>query len=51
MSNTSVALRFLMLLLVVLGLLGGAAFLVLDKIYRTQLHDKANVVADSVEEI
>jgi len=49
MSNTSVTFRFVLVLGLVLALLGLASYLVLDKVYRLQMHDKASVVADNVE--
>lgn len=49
MSNTSVTFRFVLVLGLVLGLLGLTSFLILDKVYRLQMHDKASVVADNVE--
>ena len=49
MSNSSIALRFVIVLLFVLGLLGTASVMIFDKVYRQQMHEKASVVADNVE--
>jgi len=48
-SRMSITMQFALVFLVALGLIGGASWLILDRIYLTQLKSQAETVADNVD--
>lgn len=49
MAESSINFRFFLIVLLVLGLLGTASYLIMEKVYRVQLRNQASTVADNVQ--
>ena len=49
LKNISLTTQFVVVVLLVLGLTGGAFYLILDHVYINQLKNQAETVADNVE--
>ena len=49
MAESSINFRFFLIVLIVLGLLGTAGYLIAEKVYRVQLRNQASTVADNVQ--
>ena len=49
LRNRSITLHFSFIFVLALGLVGGAFYLIMDHIYRSQLQSQAETVADNVE--
>ena len=48
-SRLSITMQFALVFLVALGLIGGASWLILDRVYMSQLKSQAETVADNVD--
>src|SRR5882724_4297406 len=49
LSTRSITIQFSLIFLLALGMVGGAFYLIMDHIYRSQLKSQAETVADNVE--
>ena len=49
MSESSVNLRFFLIVLIVLALIGAAGYRIMEKVYLAQMRNQASVVADNVQ--